>query len=179
MICNLPNILGVIRIISAPLMFWILLNVDLFFYWNIDKTWAYYFAGLIFVLACITDFFDGFIARKLNQKTYIGTVLDPLADKMLMIGAFLGLSISNLASPWAVYLILVRELFITGLRVLLAKENLEVFSSIVGKTKTVVQMFAIGFLIMHWPYANEILWFSVFLSLYSGFEYTRHFLKVR
>ncbi len=174
---NLPNILASFRILLAPLMLWFMVDQQntIFEAWH--SSWLDYFAALIFVLASVTDFFDGYIARSWNQKTALGAILDPLADKMLMLAGFIGLVSLDRASVFAVFLILSREFFITGLRVVAVEQGKSVASTFSGKLKTVVQMFAIGFLLMNWPYANEILWFSVFLTLYSGWEYTRDYFK--
>jgi CDP-diacylglycerol--glycerol-3-phosphate 3-phosphatidyltransferase len=136
-----------------------------------------YTAGLVFVLASVTDFFDGFIAREWNQMTKLGGVLDPLADKLLMLAAFLGLLYIDRANAWAIFIILSREFFITGIRVVAASEGKSVQSTFSGKAKTVSQMFAIGFLLMHWPYANLLLWIAVALTLYSGYEYIKGYLN--
>ncbi|WP_297485461.1 CDP-diacylglycerol--glycerol-3-phosphate 3-phosphatidyltransferase [Sulfurimonas sp.] len=168
---NLPNFLASLRILLAPLMFWIILNPQVFTQNGFDITWNYYFASLLFVLASATDFFDGYIARQWNQMTMLGAILDPLADKMLTLAAFLGLMVMGDASPWAIYIIIVRELFITGLRTVAVSENISVKASWAGKVKTVGQMIAIGFLLMHWPFATALLWFAVILTIYSGAEY--------
>ncbi len=75
------------------------------------------------------------------------------------------------ANPWAIFLILTREFFITGLRVAAMGEGKDIAASMAGKVKTVLQMIAIGFLMMNWPYANLLLWAAVALTLYSGYEY--------
>jgi CDP-diacylglycerol--glycerol-3-phosphate 3-phosphatidyltransferase len=168
---NLPNILASLRIALAPLMFWIILNPDYFTQNGYDITWNYYFASLLFVLASATDFFDGYIAREWNQMTMLGAILDPLADKMLTLAAFLGLMMIGEASAWAIYIIIVRELFITGLRTVAVSEGISVKASWAGKVKTVAQMIAIGFLLMHWVFAQELLWIAVALTVYSGLEY--------
>jgi CDP-diacylglycerol--glycerol-3-phosphate 3-phosphatidyltransferase len=174
---NLPNFLASIRIILAPLMFWIILNPQFFTQNGFDITWNYYFASLLFVLASVTDFFDGYIARQWKQMTLLGAILDPLADKMLTLAAFLGLMMVGEASAWAIYIIIVRELFITGLRTVALSEGISVKASFAGKAKTVAQMFAIGFLLMRWEGGEELLWFAVALTLYSGFEYLWGFKK--
>ncbi|WP_292664448.1 CDP-diacylglycerol--glycerol-3-phosphate 3-phosphatidyltransferase, partial [Nitratifractor sp.] len=129
------------------------------------------------VLASATDFFDGYIARTFNQVTTLGAILDPLADKMLTLAGFLGLMMLDRASPWAIYLILTRELFITGLRVSAVSQGIDISASWMGKVKTVSQMFAIGFLLMEWPGGTLLLWIAVALTLYSGYEYVRDFFK--
>ncbi len=172
---NLPNILALFRIALAPLMLWFLIDRDSAFFSSWHPSWLDYFAGLIFVIASVTDFFDGFIARKWDQMTKLGAIIDPLADKMLMLAGFLGLMVIDRASAWAVFLILSREFFITGLRVMAIGEGKDVAASMAGKVKTVVQMIAIGFLIMNWPFATALLWIAVALTLYSGYEYTRDY----
>ncbi len=174
---NLPNILASIRILLAPLLFWVILNPEVFTDNGFHITWNYYTAALIFVLASVTDFFDGYIAREWNQITLLGGILDPLADKMLTLAGFLGLMMIGEASAWAIYIIIVRELFITGVRTVAVSEGLDVKASWAGKVKTVAQMFAIGFLIMHWEWGTELLWFAVFLTVYSGLEYLYGFRK--
>ena len=174
---NLPNALALFRIALAPLMLLFLVNRDISLFASWHPSWLDYFAGLIFVIASVTDFFDGFIARKWDQMTKLGAILDPLADKMLVLAGFIGLMIIDRASAWAVFLILSREFFITGLRVVAADEGKNVAASMAGKVKTVVQMIAIGFLIMNWPYATTLLWIAVALTMYSGYEYTRDYFK--
>lgn len=174
---NLPNILASLRILLAPVLFWVILNPQYFTDAGFHITWNYYFASLLFVLASVTDFFDGFIAREWNQMTMLGAIIDPLADKMLTLAAFLGLMMIGEASAWAIYIIIIRELFITGIRTVAVAEKLDIKASWAGKVKTVGQMIAIGFLLMHWPFATELLWFAVFLTLYSGFEYLYGFRK--
>ena len=173
---NLPNALAFFRILLAPLMFFMLVNAPSIFT-QIHMSWINYFAALIFVIASVTDFFDGYIARSWDQKTKLGAILDPLADKMLILAAFLGLMMLGRASAWAVYLILIREFFITGFRVVMASDGVEVAASMAGKVKTVSQMFAVGFLLMSWPGGELLLWIAVVLTLYSGFEYIFAYVK--
>ncbi len=175
---NLPNSLASVRILLAPLLFWIILNDSFFTQNGFHITWSYYFSALVFVLASVTDFFDGYIAREWDQKTTLGAILDPLADKMITIAAFLGLMLTHEASAWAVYIIIVRELFITGLRTVAISEGLDIKASWAGKVKTVSQMVAIGFLLMHWPFADLLLWGAVAFTLYSAFEYVWAFRSV-
>jgi len=174
---NLPNFLALTRIGLAPLMFVLLVDRNLSIFEGLHVSWLDYFAALIFVIASATDFFDGFIARNWDQKTQLGAILDPLADKMLTLAAFLGLMMIDRASPWAIYLILTREFFITGLRVAAVSEGKDIGASTAGKVKTVLQMIAIGFLMMNWPFAQALLWFAVALTLYSGYEYIIGYTK--
>jgi len=176
-IYNIPNILAFSRILLAPMMFILLVNRDWAIFEGIHYSWLDFFAGFIFVVASSTDFFDGYIARTFNQITMLGKILDPLADKMITLAGFLGLMMLGRADAWAIYLIITRELFITGLRVSAVSQNIDVSASFVGKVKTVVQMIAIGFLLMEWSGGELILWVAVVLTLYSGYEYVRDFFK--
>ncbi len=177
MTLNLPNFLALLRVAMAALMFVFLVERDAAIFQGIHVSWLDFFATFVFVLAAATDFFDGYIARKWNQMTQLGAILDPLADKMLILAAFIGLLLLDRASAWAIYLILTREFFITGLRVMAVGEGKDIAASMAGKVKTVFQMIAIGFLIMQWPFATLLLWIAVGLTLYSGFEYILGYTK--
>ena len=170
----IPNILAFSRVLMAPLMFLFLVNRDLF---SCHPSWCDFFAALVFTLASITDFFDGYIARNFNAVSKLGEILDPLADKMLVLAGFLGLMMIDRANPWAIYIILVREFFITGLRIQMASEGKKVSASMAGKVKTVAQMGAIGFLTMNWWGGEILLWLAVILTVYSGFDYIKAYLK--
>lgn len=175
---NLPNVLALVRIALTPFLLWLLVDRNNVIFDSIHISWLDYFAALVFVLASVTDFFDGYIARAWNQKTTLGAILDPLADKMLTLAAFLGLMILERANVWAIFLILTREFFITGLRVAAISEGKDIAASMAGKIKTVLQMIAIGFLTMNWPYASVLLWLAVAITLYSGYEYIIGYAKV-
>ncbi|MBL0687096.1 MAG: CDP-diacylglycerol--glycerol-3-phosphate 3-phosphatidyltransferase [Sulfurospirillum sp.] len=177
MILNLPNLLAITRILLAPLMLWLIVDRDNIIFNGIHVSWLDYSAALVFVIASVTDGFDGFIARAWNQQTTLGAILDPLADKMLMLGAFLGLMMIDRANVWAVYLILTREFFITGIRVAAASKGLNIKASVWGKIKTLIQMFAIGFATMDWVYSELLLWSAVAMTLYSGFEYIMEYSR--
>ncbi|TQR33050.1 CDP-diacylglycerol--glycerol-3-phosphate 3-phosphatidyltransferase [Campylobacter sp. MIT 99-7217] len=170
---NLPNLLACIRMVLAPLLFFLMT----YHFANIHQSWINYFTALTFSVAALTDFFDGFIARAWGQKTKLGAILDPLADKMLVLAAFLGLLILDRANAWIIYLILVREFFITGFRVVMVSENLDVSASFAGKLKTAFQMSAIIFLCMDWFLGQGLLFIALILTLYSGFEYILAYLK--
>ncbi|MDQ1299219.1 MAG: CDP-diacylglycerol---glycerol-3-phosphate 3-phosphatidyltransferase [Campylobacterota bacterium] len=172
---NLPNLLALSRLLIAPVMFWVILNPQVFTNNGWHISWSYYTASLLFVLASVTDFFDGYIARELDQITIVGQILDPLADKMLTLAAFLGLMMSGEASAWAIYIIIGRELFITSLRTLSISIGIDVSASLMGKIKTVIQMIAIGFLLMHWAGGDLLLWMAVAVTIYSGGEYLMAF----
>ncbi|EAK0342622.1 CDP-diacylglycerol--glycerol-3-phosphate 3-phosphatidyltransferase [Campylobacter jejuni] len=172
---NLPNILAIFRMVLAPLLFFLLIH----HFENIHQSWTNYFAALTFSLAALSDFFDGYIARTWKQTTKLGGILDPLADKMLVLAAFLGLLLTGKANEWVIYIILVREFFITGFRVVMISENLNVNASFAGKLKTAFQMTAIGFLIMEWIGGEILLYIALILTLYSGFEYIYAYIKAQ
>lgn len=173
---NLPNFLAIIRVFLAPLFLYLLLlsesGID-----GVHTSWINFFAVIVFIIASVTDFFDGYIARSWGQVSKFGAIIDPLADKMLTLAGFLGLAYIGRADIWAVYLILIREFFITGFRVVMASDGAKISASIAGKIKTVFQMIAIGFLTMQWWGSEILLWIAVFLTLYSGFEYVYGYIK--
>ena len=173
---NIPNILTIFRILLAFLLLCVILYRP--FPSFVDFSWVNYTACLIFCIASITDFFDGYIARIYNVKSKFGEVFDPLADKMLILGAFIGLLLLERANPWAVFLILSREFFITGLRVIAASEGKNVAANNLGKYKTGFQITAVAFLLADlFPGGEALLWIAVFVTLYSGYDYTKAYYK--
>jgi CDP-diacylglycerol--glycerol-3-phosphate 3-phosphatidyltransferase len=172
---NLPNSLAIFRILLAPILFGMYISINNPIFEGIHISWINYFISLLFVVASITDFLDGYIARKWNQITLLGKVLDPIADKLLILACFMGLMIIDRADQWAVFLILAREFIITGIRIVAVGQNIDVSASVYGKAKTFVQIFAIGFLSMQWPYGEELLFLALVLTIYSGYEYVKEF----
>lgn len=170
---SLPNILTIFRIFLTILMLIVIIyGNDLKPKW-VDFSWINYLACLIFCIASLTDFFDGYIARHYNVKTKFGEVFDPLADKMLILGAFIGLLVLQRANPWAIFLILSREFFITGLRVMAASDGKNIAASNLGKYKTGFQITAIAFLLADlFPGGTILLWCAMAITLYSGYDYT-------
>jgi CDP-diacylglycerol---glycerol-3-phosphate 3-phosphatidyltransferase len=166
---NLPTWITLSRLLGLPFILY-LLN-----YPTTDNRWL---CVGIFVIAAGTDWVDGYLARKLNQVTELGKFLDPLVDKLLVLGTFLALIELQLVPAWGVFLILARELAIAGWRV---NPKLTGNSSIAGantwgKLKTVSQIVAIAFLIaplpLQWQGLTSILfWLAVALSLVSGWIY--------
>lgn len=133
---NLPNRLTVLRFILAP-VFMILLVVDF--------PWHFFIALLVFVLASITDYFDGKIARERNLITDFGKFLDPIADKMITTAAFLAFTYLKIGYGivWITFIVLLREFVIASVRLSAAGGGKVVAANMWGKTKTVVQMIAI------------------------------------
>ena len=144
---HIPNILTCSRILLAVLLLVVMLHWEYIVPAWVDISWRNYFTCLIFCIASITDFFDGYIARQFDLTSAFGEVFDPLADKMLILGAFLGLLLLDRANAWAVFIILSREFYITGLRVVAANLKQNIAASTLGKYKTGLQILAIAFLL--------------------------------
>jgi len=128
---NIPNILSLARIILTPL-FIILLFADF--------KMAKVFALLVFAIAAITDAYDGYLARKYNQITPEGKFLDPLADKILVLSAFISFAFINIIDFWMVGIIIFRDLFVTGLRFIMSSRGFEFVTSKLSKYKTAFQL---------------------------------------
>ncbi|MEQ8734637.1 MAG: CDP-diacylglycerol--glycerol-3-phosphate 3-phosphatidyltransferase [Rhodospirillaceae bacterium] len=173
---NLPNILTLSRIFIIPV-------VISLFYWD-SATTRWVMLGL-FIIAGITDFFDGYIARRSNQVSPFGRFLDPIADKLLVAALLLMLVGFERMSTWAylpAVVILTRELLVSGLREFLAQTQVSVPVSTLAKWKTTLQMFALGFLIVgtdapSWIPAQLIgeigLWLAALLTLITGYDYLK------
>ena len=175
---HLPNILSISRIFLAILLLFVALHYDSILPDCVHRSWVNYLTCLIFCIASLTDFFDGYIAREYHLHSRFGEVFDPLADKMLILSAFIALLMLDRASPWAVFLILSREFFITGLRVMVAGSGASVSVSNTGKYKTGAQITAIAFLLADFfPGGEVLLWIAVALTLYSGADYTLKYMK--
>ncbi|MCI7411049.1 CDP-diacylglycerol--glycerol-3-phosphate 3-phosphatidyltransferase [Helicobacter bilis] len=175
---HIPNILTCSRILLAVLLLAVLLHWEHIVPSWVDISWRNYCACLIFCIASITDFFDGYIARQFDLGSTFGEVFDPLADKMLILGAFIGLLLLDRANAWAVFIILSREFYITGLRVVAANSKQNVAASPLGKYKTGFQILAIAFLLADFfPGGTLFLWIAVIVTLYSGLDYTFKYYK--
>jgi CDP-diacylglycerol--glycerol-3-phosphate 3-phosphatidyltransferase len=167
---NLANQLTVLRLILVPIfMVFLYLDTPLF-------RWI---AFGVFVLAAITDFFDGYIARKLNQVTKLGKLLDPLADKVLVTAALVGLVELGEIAGWIVVIIIAREFIISIFRALAATTGLVIAASYWAKIKTTVQMIAILLLLANnypasligIPLDQIMLYIATILTVVSGVEY--------
>ena len=163
---NLPTWITLSRLLGLPFILY-LLN-----YPTTDNRWL---CVGIFIVAAGTDWVDGYLARKLNMVTELGKFLDPLVDKLLVLGSLLALIQLQLVPAWGVFLILARELAIAGWRVnpKLTGNSKISGANIWGKLKTVIQIIAIAFLIAplssRWDTATIVLfWLAVSVSLISG-----------
>jgi CDP-diacylglycerol---glycerol-3-phosphate 3-phosphatidyltransferase len=165
-IWNLPNSLTLSRIFLVPFLVVVLL------------TKYSDFLGLgIFLVAAITDYFDGYFARRLNRTTRLGAMLDPIADKLLMSAAFISLVELGVAKAWMVVIIIGREFAVSGLRAIAAQQGVTIAASPLGKTKTIAQVIAIAILIVgyelgEFKFLGELaLWVVVLFALVSGIDY--------
>lgn len=177
---TIPNVLTFIRIILIPVLFLV--------YW-LPYSWAKPATAWIFAFAAITDWFDGYLARRLNQYSHFGEFLDPVADK-LMVAASLILIVTNTTWSWPTFwlavpaiIIIGREIVISALREWMAEigKRAAVAVSMLGKVKTTFQMFAIAFLLYEYPIFGlriDVLGFillqiAAFLTLFSMVLYLK------
>lgn len=170
---NLPVGITALRIIFVPLFTYLL-------YLSSSNSQMAFWAGLLFLILSLTDYLDGYLARKWSQVSNLGKFLDPLADKVLILAALIVMvDLKMIAGPWVI-LVITREMIVMGIRLMGSSQKEVIAASPLAKLKTVLQMFGVGFLIMHWPYGLEIFYASVVAALVSMGEYiyiNRHFLK--
>jgi CDP-diacylglycerol--glycerol-3-phosphate 3-phosphatidyltransferase len=186
-VLNLPNILTLARVAAVPVIVVLLLS---------DSRSSGMWAAAIFGIAAVTDFIDGWLARKWEIETILGKFLDPLADKLIVMAALIMLIPLDRVPAWAVFLILAREMIVTGLRSIASSEGIVIGASDLGKYKTIYQMVAIPGLMLHydfhWFFGLE--WglfrvnmhnFGIFffyiafaLTMWSGFDYLQKFFRV-
>ena len=170
---NLPNKLTVLRVIMVPFFVFFAL-ADFIPHHNL-------IAGLIFGAASYTDYLDGKIARRDNLITNFGKLMDPLADKLLVMAALICLVEVGDIAGWMVVVILGRELIITGMRQVAAAQGIVIAAGTTGKIKTITQMIAIPLLILeNWPFSALgipvpfdviFLWIALIMTIVSGAEY--------
>ena len=163
---NVPNKITIIRVFLIPL-FAIILAADMPF--------KNYLAAFIFIILSISDFFDGYIARKKRQVTEFGKLIDPIADKLLISTALIFL-IGNGVYLWVAVAIISREVIVTAIRIYLIPSKIVVAASNFGKAKTVVQSIAIVFVLLQLPLSKYIILAAVILTIGSGIEYL---IKIR
>ena len=164
---NLPNKLTMGRIFAIPVFIVVFL---------MDYRIA---AAIIFILAAVTDMLDGHIARKHNLVTNFGKLMDPLADKLLVMSALICMVEVGDVAGWMVVVILGREFIITGMRQVAAAQGIVIAAGTTGKIKTITQMIAIPLLLLdNWPFAyigipmdTIFLWIAVIMTVVSGTEY--------
>ena len=182
-IINLPNMLTLARIAVIPLAVWLL---------SLQTPWSCFWAATTFGLASATDYFDGYLARKLGLVSLTGKFLDPLADKLMVMAVLVQLSAMGWLEPWLVILLLGREFSVQGLRQIASGEGMIIAAGQGGKWKTAFQLTGLIGLLAHFAYPIDFLfaeatvsfhragWWmivmSLFFSLYSAFDYFKGFL---
>jgi len=172
-----PNTLTLFRIISVPAI------VILMLFPNRITTFS---AALLFSAAAITDYFDGYFARRFGLVSNLGKVMDPVADKLLVSSAFIMLTSLGWVPAWVVCIIIGRELAVTGLRNIVAEKGEDVSASNLGKYKTGFQIAAIIPLLIHYPFFGLdvqvvgafFLWGALIFTLWSGVDYFVKFRKL-
>ncbi|HON33282.1 MAG TPA: CDP-diacylglycerol--glycerol-3-phosphate 3-phosphatidyltransferase [Synergistales bacterium] len=169
-IWNLPNILSLSRVFLAPLVM-VFLTLRGQFGNILGLPFGDILAGLVFTIAALTDTFDGYFARKHGMVTNLGKIIDPLADKILVIAALISLVQLQRLPAWIVVIILSREFFVTGLRMVAASEGVVISASRGGKVKTVTQVIAILLMIFDLPGGLPAMWIALIATLWSGMEY--------
>ena len=172
---NLPNKLTVMRVILIPFF------VAALLYDNGSSQTMRIVANVIFIVASLTDLFDGKIARKYNLVTNFGKLMDPLADKLLVMSALICLAQIGDVPGWMVIIILGREFIITGMRQVAAAQGIVIAAGTTGKIKTITQMIAIPLLLLNnWPFSllsfnlpmdTIFLWIALVMTVVSGTEY--------
>jgi len=181
-LANVPNLITLFRIAVIPL---VLLFID-----NASPTRSF-IATLIYTTAAVSDFFDGYFARKLGQTSLLGRFLDPLADKIMVMATLVWMVEHERVPAWLVVVLLARELAITGLRAIASSEGLEVSVSDDAKMKTALQMVGILGLIIHFEYpmlftritvnfhkvGMATLYMSLLFSVFSAVQYVRLFAE--
>ena len=170
---NWPNRLTIIRVVLIPVMLGFL---------YIDTPVCQALALATFIIAALTDFLDGYLARKNQIITNLGKFLDPVADKLLVLSAMIGLCGLNRFPAWACIVILFREIAVDGLRLVAVEQGRVIAAGNLGKIKTVLQMGTVSlYLLRNWPFGAFpmdviLLVLSVGMTLWSGVDY---FLKNR
>ncbi len=165
-----------IRVCTAPLLVFLLISPG--------KILSFV-AALIFLIVCLTDWLDGYLARKMGIVTALGKFLDPLADKILIVTAFVMLIPLDRVPAWMVALIISREIAVTGLRTVAVSTGVVIAASYFGKIKTVMQITALVPLIVHYTYygldfhavGTVLLWIAFVLTIWSGVDYFIKFLN--
>jgi CDP-diacylglycerol--glycerol-3-phosphate 3-phosphatidyltransferase len=184
---NLPNLLTLLRIFFVPLVVSALLAEDMGIDWAgiVSVTGVTVprevFALAVFLIAAATDMLDGYLARRWGQITTVGTLLDPIADKLLVSAALVSLVKIDRISAWLVISIISREFAVSGLRQIAAAAGYTIGASDLGKTKMTAQVVAIALVIggIRWPALAQLgsiaMWAVVAFSLISAADYFRKF----
>jgi CDP-diacylglycerol--glycerol-3-phosphate 3-phosphatidyltransferase len=157
---NLALAITLARIVFVPLIIYLI-------YLPEASLWA----AFAFAVVSLTDWLDGYIARKYDQGTVLGVFLDPLADKLLVISVLIVFAVQLKVDVFSVILLVAREFAITGFRVIAASKGRNIAASYSAKFKTALQMTAIFFILAKWPYGLVLYYLSFFAALVSLVEY--------
>lgn len=160
---NTPNKLTTLRLIMIPVF------MAVYMYLKIP-----FLSAVIFALAFLTDMLDGYLARKNNQVSDFGKIMDPLADKVLVSAAMVLLTMTNIVSPWITVIVLAREFIVSGVRMAAAAEGNVVAASQWGKLKTIWQFIAITLALLinkQNIFIDIFMWINLILTLLSGIDY--------
>lgn len=186
-IINLPNALTVARIAVIPILALILMS---------PSRSAGFWAAILFAVASITDWLDGYLARRMGIVTIFGKFLDPIADKLIVMAALIMILPFDRVPAWMVLVILGREIIITGLRGIASSEGIVIHASDLGKYKTIFQIVAILGLVLHYDYnwffgishtlltvnmhnvGMFFLWIATILTAWSGVDYLIRFIRI-
>lgn len=176
---NLPNWLTLSRIAAVPIIV-VLMGIGQGGYWSSIVT------ALIFLVAVLTDLVDGYLARRYGLVTNLGRFLDPLADKLLNSAALIMLVPIDRAPAWLVFLLIGREIAVTGLRSIAAAEGIIISASNLGKQKTLTQNVAVFCLLWHYSFLGlsaqavgmVLLYLALLTTYYSGYKYFADFYRV-
>ncbi|HLR80176.1 MAG TPA: CDP-diacylglycerol--glycerol-3-phosphate 3-phosphatidyltransferase [Bacillota bacterium] len=179
---NVPNKITLSRIFLIPIFVIVLIVPVDWGQWEIgynELPVAHFVGALLFIIASVTDWVDGYYARKYNLVTTLGKFLDPLADKLLVSAGFILLVELGLAPAWVVILIISREFAVTGLRLVASGEGIVLAASNMGKLKTTTQILAIATLLLHnFPFSYIgfrldliLLYAALFFTVVSGIDY--------
>lgn len=181
---NLPNLLTLLRIFFVPLLVAALVQENMMLRLANGVVITNSLLALaIFLAASATDLLDGYLARRWKQVTTVGTLLDPIADKLLISSALVALVQVRVVPAWIVILIISREFAVTGLRSIAATAGYTIRASELGKTKMVAQVVAISLVMvgMHWPSlawtGMAAMWLVVFFAVASAIQYFRKFWR--
>src|SRR5580693_2190856 len=182
---NLPNLLTLLRIFFVPLLVAALLADGTFIerWQSVVPISREIFALAVFLIAAATDFIDGFLARRLGQVTTVGTLLDPIADKLLVSAALVSLVDIHRVAAWIVIVIIGREFAVSGLRSIAASSGYTIRASDLGKTKMSAQVAAIALVIGggRWPaldqFALPAMWVVMLFAVVSAADYFRKFWR--
>ena len=181
---NLPNLLTLFRIFLVPLLVAALVQQNFAIHWGPKLLVANdFFALTLFLAAALTDLLDGYLARRWKQVTTVGTLLDPIADKLLITAALISLVQTRLLPGWMVILIISREFAVSGLRSIAAAEGYTIKAGELGKSKMMLQVLGVALIMLsiRWPelrlLALAAMWAVVIFGLASAIDYFRKFWR--